>query len=158
MKIGIISDSHYNLKAIDNAICLAGEMDYWFHAGDSIDDAAYLESVTKKPVFKVVGNIDWCSPGPKEVLTEIAGKRIYMTHGHLFGVKMGLDTLSERAEQVMADVIIYGHSHVGLQKQIGDKLFLNPGSVTEPRDNLAPSFMIMQIENGEINVQRIFLK
>lgn len=158
MKIGIMSDSHYNLKAIDNAVCLADDMDYWFHAGDSIDDAAYLEDLTKKPVFKVVGNVDWCSPGPKEVLTEIAGKRIYMTHGHLFGVKMGLESISERADQGMADIIIFGHSHVGLEKRIGDKLFLNPGSVSEPRDGLAPSFMIMTIENGGIKVKRIFLK
>lgn len=64
MKIGIISDSHHDLPAIDNAICLAEDVDCWLHAGDSIDDASYLADVSKKPVYAVPGNIDWFSTKP----------------------------------------------------------------------------------------------
>ena len=35
MKIGIMSDSHHDLSAIDDAICLADDVDCWLHAGDS---------------------------------------------------------------------------------------------------------------------------
>ena len=48
MKIGIMSDSHHDLSAIDDAICLADDVDCWLHAGDSIDDAGYLADVSKK--------------------------------------------------------------------------------------------------------------
>ena len=51
MKIGIMSDSHHDLSAIDDAICLADDVDCWLHAGDSIDDAGYLADVSKKPVY-----------------------------------------------------------------------------------------------------------
>ena len=74
MKIGIMSDSHHDLSAIDDAICLADGVDCWLHAGDSIDDAGYLADVSKKPVYAVPGNIDWFSTKPKEILIEIAGK------------------------------------------------------------------------------------
>ena len=63
----IISDSHHDLSAIDDAICLADDVDCWLHAGDSIDDAGYLADVSKKPVYAVPGNIDWFSTKPKEI-------------------------------------------------------------------------------------------
>ena len=39
MKIGLISDTHGNTAAIDQAVELAGEIDLWLHAGDMIHDA-----------------------------------------------------------------------------------------------------------------------
>ena len=81
-----------------------------------------------------------------------------MTHGHAYNVKTGLEYLNEQAEDVNADLIIYGHSHVGLKKTIGNRLFVNPGSVSEPRDDLFPSFMTATIENGQIRIKRIFIK
>ena len=86
MKIGIMSDSHHDLSAIDDAICLADDVDCWLHAGDSIDDAGYLADVSKKPVYAVPGNIDWFSTKPKEILVELAGKKIFLTHGHKYNV------------------------------------------------------------------------
>ena len=43
MKIGLISDTHGNTAAIDQAVELAGEIDLWLHAGDMIHDAEYLD-------------------------------------------------------------------------------------------------------------------
>ncbi|WP_303996524.1 metallophosphoesterase [Megamonas hypermegale] len=158
MKLGIMSDSHYNLDAIDDAVCLADDVDVWFHAGDSIEDAQYLEKVSGKKVYAVAGNVDWTADGPDSILVDISGIRIFMTHGHAYNVKTGLEYLNEQAEDVNADLIIYGHSHVGLKKTIGNRLFVNPGSVSEPRDGLFPSFMTATIENGQIRIKRIFIK
>ena len=51
MKIGIISDSHNDLSAIDNAICLAPDVACWFHAGDSISDARIFNERRTKTSF-----------------------------------------------------------------------------------------------------------
>lgn len=158
MKLGIMSDSHYNWDAIDEAVCLADDVDIWFHAGDSIDDAQYLEKVSGKKVYAVTGNVDWTSDGPANILVDIAGISIFMTHGHTYNVKATLDYLNEQAENLNADFVIYGHSHVGLKKNICARLFVNPGSVSEPRDGLFPSFMTAIIENKQIHIERIFIK
>ncbi|WP_312259147.1 metallophosphoesterase family protein, partial [Megamonas funiformis] len=144
--------------AIDDAICLADDVDCWLHAGDSIDDAGYLADVSKKPVYAVPGNIDWFSTKPKEILVEIAGKKIFLTHGHKYNVKWTTKYLYEQASKLGADIIVYGHSHVGNEEHVNDKIIINPGSVSEPRDGLDPSFMIIDINNEKINLQRIFLK
>lgn len=158
MKIGIISDSHHDLNAIDNAICLAPNVDCWFHAGDSIDDASYLADVSKKQVFAVPGNIDWFSNKPQELLVDIADIKIFLTHGHKYNVKWTTKYLYEQANKFNADLVIYGHSHIGKHEEINGKIIINPGSISEPRDDLLPSFMIVTINNKNIDVERIFLK
>lgn len=52
-----------------------------------------------------------------------------------------------------ADIIVYGHSHVGNEEHINNKIIINPGSISQPRDGLAPSFMIIEINNKKINIQ-----
>ncbi len=157
MKIGIISDSHHDLKSIDEAICLAEDINYWFHAGDSIEDAEYLEQVSGKKVYKVCGNIDWFSHSPQELLVKIENVRIFLTHGHKYQVKWTLDNLFERAVKLNADLIIYGHSHVGAKEIIKNRIFVNPGSISQPRDGMPPSFMKADINGSNINIERIFL-
>ena len=155
--IGVMSDSHYDLDAIDNAVCMAPDVDCWFHAGDSIADTEYLAKVSGKKVYKVPGNVDWHSTAAPEITVDMAGVRIFMTHGHRYQVKWSLDKLAQKAASIGADLVIYGHSHVGAQDEIGGILFVNPGSVSEPRDGLLPSFMKIKITNGKITVKRIFL-
>ncbi len=164
IKIGVMSDSHRNLHAIDDVICKVEEsgidVSCWFHAGDSIDDTEYLEKVSGKKVYKVPGNVDWFTKARREILVNIGGINIYMTHGDMYQVKWGLKQLADRAKLLDADLIIYGHSHVGAKDIIDGRVFINPGSVSEPRDGLAPSFMIVTInnrENRKIDVERIFL-
>ena len=59
MKIGIMSDSHGDRRAIDRALERAGKVDFWLHAGDCVPDAAYLGLVSAKRVENVAGNTDW---------------------------------------------------------------------------------------------------
>lgn len=158
MKIGIMSDSHYNLDAIDDAICLADDVDCWLHAGDSIEDSKYLEKVSSKKVYGVIGNVDWTYEKPNDLLLKLADINIFLTHGHTYNVKTSLEELSDMARCVNAHLIVYGHSHIGAQKTIDNRLFINPGSISEPRDGLLPSFMIATIKNKKIDIQRIFIK
>lgn len=158
IKIGIISDSHHDLTAIDNAICLAPDVDCWIHAGDSISDTDYLSTVSQKQVFAVPGNIDWFYTKNSELLVNIADIKVFITHGHRYNVKFGSNLLLERAKQLQADLVIYGHSHIGKIETFDDITIANPGSIAQPRDGLAPSFMIAEIKQKNICLKRIFLK
>jgi len=59
-------------------------------------------------------------------LAEYNGRRIFFTHGHLFG-KTNPPPLKE------GDVFIYGHVHVQDAELSGGIVYINPGSVSIPK-------------------------
>lgn len=158
MKIGIISDTHGNWSEIDKAIEIAQNPEMWLHLGDCIPDAEYLHAVTEVPVFGVAGNCDWPTPEScYERIVDVAGHKIFLTHGHNYGVRYTPEYVMEAAESQGADVAIYGHTHIA-EAFPGTPYILNPGSASRPRDDSRGSFMIMDLEPGEepkINLIRI---
>jgi putative phosphoesterase len=88
----------------------------------SPSDIAYLESL------------------PKELRLEIAGRRVLVTHGTPDSVDEHIypdspeERLREIAAKASADVIITGHSHTQMRREIGGVTFINPGSVGRPVD------------------------
>ena len=148
MNIGIISDTHGNLSAVDNAVTIAQKMDMWLHCGDCVPDAEYLQSLVDVPVYGVAGNCDWpMGDICYERIIDAAGHKIFMTHGHNYGVRYTQEYIMEAAETQGADIAIYGHTHI-VEYLIGSILILNPGSAARPRDDNRGSFMIMELNEG----------
>lgn len=58
----------------------------------------------------------------------------FITHGHLYNIKMTLMNLAYKSEEAEADIICFGHSHAAGSELIEGKLFINPGSIRQPRD------------------------
>ena len=62
----------------------------------------------------------------------LLGKRVVFTHGDLYGVKYSLDGLKQLAEQRGADLVLFGHTHMPLERYESDirdgVYFFNPGS------------------------------
>ena len=77
------------------------------------------------------------------VLAEYAvlpvGRRlIYATHGHIYHVK-NLPPLAP------GDVLLHGHTHVPAWTEFGQgNLYLNPGSVSIPKENSPHSYMTLE--------------
>lgn len=69
------------------------------------------------------------------------GKHIvYATHGHVYNVG-NLPPLSQ------GDILLHGHTHIPSWEQFSDNnLYLNPGSVSIPKENSENGYMIY--ENG----------
>ena len=67
------------------------------------------------------------------------GRRlIYATHGHIYHVK-NLPPLAP------GDVLLHGHTHVPAWTEFGQgNLFLNPGSVSIPKENSPHSYMTLE--------------
>ena len=151
MRIGIMSDTHNNRYAVEWAVERAGAIDLWLHAGDCVPDAAYLGLISSVAVENVAGNSDWPDgKTPDDCVVEAAGRRIFLTHGHVYGVRSTLEMLVHAAEEKGADIAVYGHTHIVLQKSMrgvyGEVLVLNPGSLSQPRDGKPPAFMVMTLE------------
>ncbi|AFV10663.1 phosphodiesterase YfcE [Thermacetogenium phaeum DSM 12270] len=153
MRVGILSDSHGNLKRAEQAVRRMGQLDLLLHAGDYYEDALLLADGCGVEVKGVAGNCDRFAPGPEEQILEVEGYRIYLTHGHLFGVKRGLERLAERAGKVGASIVIYGHTHVPLKKVANGVLYLNPGSIAWPRITGRPGFAVLEFRRSGFSAE-----
>lgn len=150
MRVLVMSDSHGGLSEIRLAARAAGEIDCALHLGDFAGDARALASLLKAPIHAVRGNCD-ASPGYEtEKVVTLAGARIFMTHGHLYGVKSGVWALAERAEALGCAAALYGHTHVSSVAAQGPMLLVNPGSPSRPVLGRKRSVAVLEIENGDV--------
>ena len=151
----IASDTHGRADLLQRALERTGA-DLLLFLGDGLRDLCAVPSDVT--VRAVRGNCDWVSaPDAPTVRVEtVAGTRIYMTHGHLHGVKLQLDTAMAAAVAAEADVLLYGHTHMPFERTLTrgtslggtvlqkDLLVLCPGSLGQPPD-AHPSFATLTL-------------
>lgn len=146
MRIGVMSDSHGDTAAVKRAVEFAGNVDIWLHAGDYCSDAACIGAVQVEKVVAVAGNCDGLRASyPEEGFIEAAGKQIWISHGHRYGVKSGTHELAWMAKKYEVDIAVYGHSHIPEFHWENEILLINPGSVARPRLG-NPTFAIIEID------------
>ena len=138
MLVGIFSDSHDNMEAIDRVVEIFNQrkVGLVIHAGDLISPiaAAKLKPL-KAPLRAVYGNNDGERAGLQSRFKEfdwvlddflsfnVMSRKFAVYHGTIPGV---LDSLIRRGGY---DVVVSGHTHVRDVKNIGDVLHINPGEV-----------------------------
>jgi putative phosphoesterase len=68
----------------------------------------------------------------------VAGERmIYATHGHVYN-EQKLPPLGK------GDVLLHGHTHVPKCTEHEDYLYINPGSVSIPKENSPHGYLILE--------------
>jgi putative phosphoesterase len=160
MKVIVISDTHMPRMAKGLPPRLKEELktaDLILHAGDWQTMEVLEELKTYAPVDGVCGNVDGQDLidqlGYQKVLT-IEGYRIGMVHGH--GKK---GTTEQRAIEAFGgtnlDIIIFGHSHIPVNKRIDGTILFNPGSPTDKRRQSEYSFGIINIGEN-LTVEHVF--
>ena len=132
MRVGVFSDSHGDHEALDELLERMGALDAVCFLGDVARDAEHLRerlaAMPNQPVlYAVRGNNDYYSTCtlPWDLLIELGGKRIYMTHGHRL---VSLMNLAYKAQECGAQVALFGHTHQALCETVQGVLLLNPGS------------------------------
>jgi len=99
---------------------------------------------------------------PREVTTDIGGKRVYMAHGSPDDTMWEYvlpsthsDLFDYYLKKVDADVMALGHTHQAFEwRGDGGGLVFNPGSVGQPRNgDPRASFAILSVGNGEAEVE-----
>ena len=63
-------------------------------------------------------------------IIEIKGKKIFMCHGHKYGVKYGYNSIYYRGKEVGADIVLFGHSHLPIIEEYDGLILMNPGSIS----------------------------
>jgi uncharacterized protein len=153
VSLGVISDTHIP----DRARTLpAAVLDRFrearvaaiLHAGD-VSVPRVLEELSQvAPVHAVRGNRDWWALRslPAALELDYGGVKIGMLHGHgglssylldkarYLGRTIEESYFSARAAAYFhsVDVIVYGHSHIPVNRFAGDTLIFNPGSACCP--------------------------
>lgn len=72
------------------------------------------------------------------------GRMFFITHGHIYNEEK-LPLLNK------GDILIHGHTHIQVAEDRGNYIFLNPGSVSLPKENDIHSYMIY--ENGIFTIK-----
>ncbi|MGY3779009.1 metallophosphoesterase [Isobaculum melis] len=152
MKVLVVSDNHGDQAVLENLFAhYQGKVDAMFHCGDSELDSA---SSIWKDVYVVRGNCDFDEGYPEKLVAEVAGNRIFMTHGHLYQVKSSMNPLKYAALEEQANFAFFGHTHeLGVEK-IDDLIVLNPGSIRLPRGQYPiKTYAIVEATDSEVHVQ-----
>lgn len=141
----IISDSHGLTYEIEE-IKTRHQCEYMIHCGDSElpADASVLQDF-----ITVKGNCDYHSSYKLEQVIQIGGLKFLITHGHLYQVKSNLNALAYRADELSAQVICFGHSHVAGALKEANQLFINPGSIYKSRERIEKTYVIMEWDTVE---------
>ncbi len=128
-KLLVLSDSHGAQDAMRGAVSREAP-DYLIHLGDHARDAARLgQEFPELPLVSVPGNCDL--PTPDAVLMKLLdfdGVKVFLTHGHRYGVKQGLLRFELAAREAGADVALFGHTHQRYCKEKDGLWLLNPGA------------------------------
>ncbi|PMC37116.1 YfcE family phosphodiesterase [Bacillus sp. UMB0899] len=150
MKILIMSDSHgLTSEIVDIKNRHQEEVDLMLHCGDS---ELSNESDELSGFIGVKGNCDFGSRLPNEIIEDLQGTTLYMTHGHLYNVKMSLMSLKYRAIETNAKIACYGHSHIAGAELIDGVLLINPGSIRLPVLRRQKTYAILELEQNRANV------
>jgi hypothetical protein len=168
MKFFILSDIHGSKKYLDLALEKYQEekCDYLVLLGDLLyhgprnplpegyDPAAVAEALNpyKEKIIAVRGNcdsevdqmvLDFPMMGDFQMLFH-EDKKIFVTHGHLYN-RSNMPKLSK------GDVFIHGHFHLPMTERLEGVFYLNPGSISLPKNNAVNSY-------GIIDGQEFFIK
>lgn len=172
MTVPIISDSHGNSRRLSSILQKLAVI------GESASELIFLgdgatELIRNLPsgirLYAVYGNCDNYGGAlsldiidgdgnvvPAERIEDICGKRIFMTHGHKYGVKSGLSSAIARAALLGADILLYGHTHEPYLQRIPagsvfeevtlskDLHVFNPGALEKG------AFGVLTVRNGEV--------
>lgn len=147
MKILVVSDSHGDERNIERMLQIEKSADLLLHLGDVCGGEDYIEAVCDFPVKMIAGNNDWRSELPYEEKLTIAGKRIWMTHGHEYGVYYDYEDLYHKAVDRHMDIVLFGHIHRPVFEQRPGVTLINPGSISYPRQrDHRCSYMVMTVD------------
>jgi len=158
VRVGVISDTHGAMSTAVQAIHKMGKIDALIHAGDLYSDALRISTVVKVPVYAVPGNCDVLSQGPEELIITLGGCKIFITHGHYYRVKSTLQLLCYRAQELQAQVVVFGHTHIPVNISENNVRLINPGSTSRPPSGIKASYGILNIGSNVIKGELFFLQ
>ena len=150
MRIGLISDTHGLLRP--EALAALQGCAQIIHAGD-IGKPQVLDGLRAiAPLEAIRGNIDtadWALELPERLDLRIEGLTLHVLHDLK---QLDIDPLAAGV-----DVVIAGHSHKPKVERRDGVLYINPGSAGPRRFSLPISLALLELNDGDAQVELISL-
>jgi hypothetical protein len=170
--IGVLADTHVpdrmpGLRPQVLDIFTKAQVNLILHAGDICEQRVLDTLAEVAPVIAVKGNRDWVFGaslpalwqgvlggvptallhGHGNLLDYLRDKAAYLTRGYAFERYAAL----AHAWAPDARLLVFGHSHTAENRQVGDKVYFNPGSacVSEQRGK-PPTVGLVRIDFGMV--------
>jgi hypothetical protein len=159
MRVVVVSDTHAPRRWRSCPPRVAAHLrdaDLILHAGDVCVPGVLDELAAFAPVHVVCGNNDgpdvvaWGAPETLELV--IDGLRVAMIHDS--GEKTGR-TARMRRRFPTADLVVFGHSHIPLDRTGDGVRIFNPGSPTDRRSQPHGTIGLLDITDGVLADARI---
>ncbi len=148
MKYVIFSDSHGIVSDMESVV-FREKPDKILFLGDISSDADDLRNrCLNYSICSVAGNNDFFSREQRDIILCDCGHRIFMTHGHLYKVKLSLDLIARAAAGQGCDIVLFGHTHRPLDEIYNGISFVNPGSVT-----YSGTYAVMSIDERRVEFE-----
>ena len=77
-------------------------------------------------------------------LVEDSGLSLFVTHGHLFHTVNVLESTEVLPPMKAGTILLHGHTHVPVWENHGHFWYLNPGSVSIPKNETPHSYMTLE--------------
>lgn len=147
-KILIISDSHGCFDKF-YTVCKTENPNTVLFLGDYTKDAYELQSIFPNTEFYIVrGNCDYGDYESKiELCINILNYKIFITHGHEYGVKRNYLSLEKRARDLEVDIALFGHTHVPYKSKKEGLYIFNPGALVNN------DYGVMYIKNNNLIIE-----
>lgn len=147
IRAAVISDTHGLLRPEVERILQS--CDVVIHAGDFDNQIVFHKLKIKRPLYAVRGNNDdvWAEQLPLVRRFKLGNFRFLLVHDQA--------DIPQDLENVQ--VVIFGHSHMHVQKQEQGRLWLNPGSCGYRRFTLPLSMAVLTLEEDNCQIETIFL-
>jgi putative phosphoesterase len=127
----------------------------------------HLSVATREYTWKILdrSEIEYLQILPPLITEEIDGKKLYLTHASPRSMfeyikpetpdEEILNMVNEATEPVEAEFLVVGHSHIPMNRKVGDLTIINPGSVGQPRDgDNRASCAVFDTECGKMEIIR----
>ncbi|MBQ2890073.1 MAG: metallophosphoesterase [Clostridia bacterium] len=143
MKALILSDSHGAVGNLIEAYENEKDIDMVMFLGDMHGDIEEFSlACTRVTVAEVIGNNDFFVKSvPEDRIFTFGGKKVFMTHGHKYGVKYSTAALLKRAKEEGADICLYGHTHSRDLEEEAGVTIINPGCARR-------SYAVLTVDNN----------
>ena len=158
MLVLVVSDSHGRHDNLEIAIERV-KPDLVYHLGDGGGFQNLIQRMAGCPLEIVRGNCDFDATLPNDIVTELGNHKILLTHGHRYDVRFHRYGLIEAAQENGCDMVIYGHTHCPELITDEDVIIMNPGSISQPRqEGHRPSYGVIHVDDeGEITANIVYL-
>ncbi|MCK9614561.1 MAG: metallophosphoesterase [Candidatus Omnitrophica bacterium] len=158
MRILVISDTHIPIVADKLPAVIieeAKKSNFCIHAGDFVAASVFYELSKITKTYAVCGNMDNSDLRkelPEKQIIELGSIRVGLIHGR-GSPAMLMDYINTEFKQELStiNIIIFGHTHNPLDKEIDGRIYFNPGSCTDRIFVPCPSYGILEIDGKNIN-------